>query len=237
MDRLKKKKHYQKNTNYTCLYTLINNKSIKDKENTEEVKNFDIEFKDVYFKYNKDGDYVLKGISFKALEGEKIGIIGATGSGKSSLISLIPRLYDTTSGSVMIGNKDVRNLKINDLRKIIGVVLQDTTLFSGSIADNLRFGMEITDITDCVKDMDFVVFKSALEMGGSVRALCLKGGADLGRKPLDKLVDFVKGYKAKGLAWMKVTGTDAEHDDTLIIATVGGAAATGTIKVTCYYAM
>ena len=62
----------------------------------KKINNFDIEFKDVYFKYNKDGDYVLKGISFKAEEGEKIGIIGATGSGKSSLISLIPRLYDTT---------------------------------------------------------------------------------------------------------------------------------------------
>lgn len=116
--------------------------SIKDTENTEKIDNFDVEFKDVYFKYNKDGEYVLKRISFKASEGEKIGIIGPTGSGKSSLISLIPRLYDTTSGSVMIGNKDVRSLKINDLRKIIGVVLQDTTLFSGSIADNLRFGME-----------------------------------------------------------------------------------------------
>lgn len=116
--------------------------SIKDREDAGEINNFDVEFKDVYFKYNKDGEDVLKGISFKALEGEKIGIIGPTGSGKSSLISLIPRLYDTTSGSVMIGNKDVRNLKINDLRKIIGVVLQDTTLFSGSIADNLRFGME-----------------------------------------------------------------------------------------------
>ena len=116
--------------------------SIKDREDAGEINNFDVEFKDVYFKYNKDGEDVLKGISFKASEGEKIGIIGPTGSGKSSLISLIPRLYDTTSGSVMIGNKDVRNLKINDLRKIIGVVLQDTTLFSGSIADNLRFGME-----------------------------------------------------------------------------------------------
>lgn len=116
--------------------------SIKDREDAGEINNFDVEFKDVYFKYNKDGEDVLKGISFKALEGEKIGIIGPTGSGKSSLISLIPRLYDTTSGSVMIGNKDVRNLKINDLRKIIGVVLQDTTLFSGSIVDNLRFGME-----------------------------------------------------------------------------------------------
>lgn len=116
--------------------------SIKDREDADKISKFDVEFKDVYFKYNKDSEYVLKGISFKASEGEKIGIIGPTGSGKSSLISLIPRLYDATSGSVMIGNKDVRNLKINDLRKIIGVVLQDTTLFSGSIADNLRFGME-----------------------------------------------------------------------------------------------
>lgn len=124
--------------------------SIKDREDADKIGKFDVEFKDVYFKYNKDSEYVLKGISFKVLEGEKIGIIGPTGSGKSSLISLIPRLYDTTSGSVMIGNKDVRNLKINDLRKIIGVVLQDTTLFSGSIADNLRFGME--DATEEMMD-------------------------------------------------------------------------------------
>lgn len=124
--------------------------SIKDREDADKIGKFDVEFKDVYFKYNKDSEYVLKGISFKVSEGEKIGIIGPTGSGKSSLISLIPRLYDTTSGSVMIGNKDVRNLKINDLRKIIGVVLQDTTLFSGSIADNLRFGME--DATEEIMD-------------------------------------------------------------------------------------
>lgn len=124
--------------------------SIKDREDADKIGKFDVEFKDVYFKYNKDSEYVLKGISFKVSEGEKIGIIGPTGSGKSSLISLIPRLYDTTSGSVMIGNKDVRNLKINDLRKIIGVVLQDTTLFSGSIADNLRFGME--DATEEMMD-------------------------------------------------------------------------------------
>ena len=74
----------------------------------------------------------------------------------------------------------------------------------GSDKPDLRFGMEITDITEDVKDMDFVVFKSAIENGGSVRALCLKGGADLGRKQLDKLVDFVKTYKAKGLAWIQL---------------------------------
>lgn len=116
--------------------------SITDKEDAKKINKFNIDFKDVYFKYNKDGDYVLKGISFKAEEGEKIGIIGATGSGKSTLISLIPRLYDTSSGTVMIGNEGVKNLKINELRSLIGVVLQDTTLFSGSIEDNLKFGKE-----------------------------------------------------------------------------------------------
>lgn len=116
--------------------------SIKDKEGAKKISKFNIEFKDVYFKYNKDGDYVLKGISFKAEEGEKIGIIGATGSGKSTLISLIPRLYDTSSGTVIIGDEDVRNLKIDELRSLIGVVLQETTLFSGSIEENLKFGKE-----------------------------------------------------------------------------------------------
>ena len=74
----------------------------------------------------------------------------------------------------------------------------------GSDKPDLRFGMEITNITEAVKDMDFVVFKSAIENGGSVRALCLKGGASLGRKPIDKLGEFVKNYRAKGLAWIQL---------------------------------
>ncbi|MBU5454329.1 aspartate--tRNA ligase [Caproiciproducens sp. MSJ-32] len=74
----------------------------------------------------------------------------------------------------------------------------------GSDKPDLRFGMEIINITEDVKDMDFVVFKSAIENGGSVRALCLKGGANLGRKQIDKLAEFVKTYKAKGLAWIQI---------------------------------
>ena len=74
----------------------------------------------------------------------------------------------------------------------------------GSDKPDLRFGMEITNITEAVKDMDFVVFKSAIENGGSIRALCLKGGASLGRKPIDKLGEFVKTYRAKGLAWIQL---------------------------------
>ena len=74
----------------------------------------------------------------------------------------------------------------------------------GSDKPDLRFGMEITNITEAVKDMDFVVFKSAIENGGSVRALFLNGGASLGRKPIDKLGEFVKTYRAKGLAWIQL---------------------------------
>ena len=74
----------------------------------------------------------------------------------------------------------------------------------GSDKPDLRFGMEITDLTEVVKDVDFMVFKNALEIGGSVRALCLKGGASMGRKDLDRLGEFVKTYKAKGLAYIQL---------------------------------
>ncbi|WP_294166969.1 aspartate--tRNA ligase [uncultured Clostridium sp.] len=84
------------------------------------------------------------------------------------------------------------------------ITFKDAMEKYGSDKPDLRFGMEITNITEDVKDMDFVVFKSAIEAGGSVRALCLKGGADLGRKPIDKLGEFVKTYKAKGLAWIQI---------------------------------
>ncbi|MBS5938428.1 aspartate--tRNA ligase [Clostridium sp.] len=84
------------------------------------------------------------------------------------------------------------------------ITFKDAMEKYGSDKPDLRFGMEITNITEDVKDMDFVVFKSALENGGSVRALCLKGGASLGRKPIDKLGEFVKTYKAKGLAWIQI---------------------------------
>ena len=74
----------------------------------------------------------------------------------------------------------------------------------GSDKPDLRFGMEITDLSEVVKDVDFMVFKGALEMGGSVRALCLKGGASMGRKDVDRLGEFVKGFKAKGLAYIQL---------------------------------
>ena len=98
--------------------------------------------------------------------------------------------------------KEVANVDVK--LPIKRMTFKDAMEKYGSDKPDLRFGMEITDITEDVKAMDFVVFKSAIENGGSVRALCLKGGADLGRKQIDKLGEFVKTYKAKGLAWMQI---------------------------------
>jgi ATP-binding cassette subfamily B multidrug efflux pump len=120
--------------------------SVENNTNPVKMEGFDIEFKEVSFKYNEHGEEVLKDISFKAKEREKIGIIGATGSGKSSLASLIPRLYDVTQGEILIGGVNVKELQLNELRDNVGVVLQDSILFSGTIEDNLKFGNEYADL-------------------------------------------------------------------------------------------
>ena len=114
--------------------------SIENKQNCEEVKNFDIEFKNVFFKYNDHSDNVLEDISVKIKEGEKVGIIGSTGCGKTSFVNLIPRLYDATSGEILIGGVNVKNINIKQLREDVAIVLQESILFSGDIKSNLKLG-------------------------------------------------------------------------------------------------
>ena len=114
--------------------------SIENKENCEEVKSFDIEFKNVFFKYNDHSDNVLEDISVKIKEGEKVGIIGSTGCGKTSFVNLIPRLYDATSGEILIGGVNVKNINIKQLREDVAIVLQESILFSGDIKSNLKLG-------------------------------------------------------------------------------------------------
>lgn len=105
------------------------------------VTNGKIEFSNVSFKYFKNSKkYVLDNINLSIEAGETVGIIGSTGSGKSSLISLIPRLYDVDSGSVKVDGIDVRDYSLNNLRNGVGIVLQKNVLFSGSIKDNLLWG-------------------------------------------------------------------------------------------------
>jgi ABC-type multidrug transport system fused ATPase/permease subunit len=99
----------------------------------------DIRVEDVGFAY-PDGTRVLHDITFTARPGEMIALVGLTGAGKTTLVSLIPRFYDTTEGRVVIDGADVRHYKVRSLREKIAIVLQDPVLFQGTIADNLRYG-------------------------------------------------------------------------------------------------
>ncbi len=131
------------------------------------------------FKYNEnpDEDDILCNINFSANPGEVIGIVGSTGSGKTSLISLIPRLYDTTAGQVLVDGVDVRDYPLESLRERIGVVLQKNILFSGTIKENLLWGNEnATDaeLEQACRDAqvhDFIAslpdgYNTVLEQGG-----------------------------------------------------------------------
>ena len=106
-----------------------------------EVKNGDIQFDNVVFSYNKKADKpVLNNVKLNIRSGQTIGVIGGTGSSKSSLVQLIPRLYDVTEGRVLVGDVDVRDYDIESLRNEVAMVLQKNVLFSGTIKENLRWG-------------------------------------------------------------------------------------------------
>ena len=108
-----------------------------------------VEFKDVSFSYREGGEPVLSHISLTAEPGETIGILGATGSGKTSLVQLIPRLYDVTEGSVRVDGIDVREYSLKNLRDGVGMVLQKNVLFSGTIEENLRWGDKDASEEEC----------------------------------------------------------------------------------------
>ena len=115
----------------------------------EEVSNGSIVFKNVDFAYKNGSKPVLKNINLDIKSGETIGIIGGTGSAKSSLVNLISRLYDVTDGSVKVGGKDVRSYDMETLRNEVAVVLQKNVLFSGTILDNLRWGDKNASEEEC----------------------------------------------------------------------------------------
>lgn len=114
---------------------IKNNPSHQVKE-----KQVSIEFDHVTFVYPDSEEAVLHDVSFKANKGEMIAFIGSTGSGKSTLVNLVPRFYDVTNGSIKINGKDIRDYNVLELRDKLGVIPQKAVLFSGSIADNIRFG-------------------------------------------------------------------------------------------------
>ena len=115
---------------------------IEENDKTPEKMKSDIvvEFKDVYLRYKNAGDDSLSNINFKVRRGETIGIIGGTGSGKSSLVNLIPRFYDATSGEVIIESINVKDYPVEQLRKKIAAVPQKAVLFKGTVRENIRWG-------------------------------------------------------------------------------------------------
>ncbi|MEC0369581.1 ABC transporter ATP-binding protein [Paenibacillus chibensis] len=128
----------------------------------------EIEFSDVSFVYGApqeqdSGELILKNISFKALPGQTTAILGETGAGKSSLVHLIPRLYEATGGHVRIDGTDVRDIPLDDLRGMIGMTLQQSILFSGSIIDNIRYGRpeasleEVIEAATAAEAHDFIM--------------------------------------------------------------------------------
>ena len=115
---------------------------MKNPENAaSEVKDGSVDFEDVSFKYSKTAERsALEGISLHIGAGQTVGIIGGTGSSKSTLVQLIPRLYDATEGCVKVGGRDVREYDVSALRDAVAMVLQKNLLFSGTIKENLRWG-------------------------------------------------------------------------------------------------
>jgi ATP-binding cassette subfamily B protein len=112
----------------------------------------EVEFKNVSFKYYKNNEeWVVDNISFKLEAGKTLGIIGPTGSGKTTLVSMIPRLYDADKGSILVDGTDVRDYSLTALRDGIGMVLQNNTLFSGDITENLKWGDENADDDEILK--------------------------------------------------------------------------------------
>ena len=152
-----------------------------------------IEFKDVFFSYDENQD-VLKGISFKVNPGETVAIVGATGAGKSTIISLITRLYDINSGTILLDDVALKDYELYNLRSHIGVVLQDVFLFHGTIFENLTFGDEsitLEKIKAVAKDIEVDEFIESLP-GGYDYVVRERGSSiSLGQR---QLLSFLRAY-------------------------------------------
>jgi ATP-binding cassette subfamily B protein len=138
-----------------------------------------VEFSGVEFSYPGAEESVLRDISFIASPGEITAIIGSTGCGKSTLVNLIPRFYDVTGGSIKLDGIDIRSISLRDLRNKIGLVPQKAFLFSGTIADNLRYGNENATDEELWHSLEVAQAKSfVMEMPGKLYAPVEQGGVN-----------------------------------------------------------
>lgn len=142
-----------------------------------------INFKDVYLNYSDTNIQAIKGVSFNIKKGETLAIIGKTGSGKSSILELIARMYDVSSGSIKIDNIEIKKVNLKDLRKSIGYIPQDSFLFSDSIENNIKFGRENSSHNEVIKaakiadvDKNIKKFKKGYKTILGERGINLSGG-------------------------------------------------------------
>jgi len=140
-------------------------------------------FEHVTFRYYESGDPVLRDVSFVAEPGQTVALLGATGSGKSTIINLIPRFYDVSEGRVLIDGYDIRDVTLESLRSQIGIVLQETTLFEGTVRENIAFGRpeatmeEIIEAAKAAEAHDFITsFTDGYETYVGERGVTLSGG-------------------------------------------------------------
>jgi ATP-binding cassette subfamily B protein len=142
-----------------------------------------VKFENVTFRYFGGGEPVLKDVSFEALPGQTVALLGATGSGKTTIINLLPRFYDPTEGRITIDDHDLRDVKVDSLRAQIGIVLQETTLFAGTIAENIAFGKPdatreqiVAAATAAAADEFIVSFAQGYDTPVGERGATLSGG-------------------------------------------------------------
>ena len=170
---------------------------IKNEENAKKIGKIQgvVEFKDVNFSYDENTK-VLKDINFKVNKGEKIALVGATGAGKTTIVSLLSRFYDPTSGEVLVDGKNIKNVDLESLRSQMGIMLQDTFLFSTTIMENIRYGrLDATDeeVINAAKAVNAHEFILKLENGYSTEVNERGTRLSLGQR---QLVSFARALLA-----------------------------------------
>jgi ATP-binding cassette subfamily B protein len=168
------------------IFEILDAKSdVEDKPDAIELPSIQghVEFKNVTFRYFGSGEPVLKDVDFVAKPGQTIALLGATGSGKTTIINLIPRFYDASEGQILIDGHDVRDVTLDSLRSQIGIVLQETNLFSGTIRDNIAFGRpdatleQVTDAANAASAHEFIMgFPQGYDTPVGERGATLSGG-------------------------------------------------------------
>nr|WP_291708609.1 ATP-binding cassette domain-containing protein [Clostridium sp.] len=170
---------------------------IKNSLNAKEIGKIKgiVEFKNVYFAYDENNE-VLKNVSFKVNKGEKIALVGATGAGKTTIVSLLSRFYDPTSGEVLVDGKNIKYIDLESLRSQMGIMLQDTFLFSSTIMENIRYGrLDATDeeVIEAAKAVNAHDFIMKLEKGYETEVNERGSRLSLGQR---QLVSFARALLA-----------------------------------------